>query len=80
VNRRIILADSDRPGETLEAEVISHDEAVLTLAVPNTTVQFRLLRRDRDYVRYEGSLGGRNFYFVPPRPEARNAIAPKRSR
>jgi len=66
VDKRITLVDVDRPGETLEVDVIASDEAVLQLQVPNTSVQFRLFRRDRTTA-YEGSLGGRYFYFVPPR-------------
>ncbi len=66
MDKRITLVDVDRPGETLEVDVITSDETVLQLEVPNTNVQFRLFRRDRNAA-YEGSLGGRYFSFVPPR-------------
>lgn len=64
---RIILTDLDRPGETLEVEIIAVDASVLTLSVPNTNVQFRLFRRARNGA-YEGMLGGRSFGWVPQRP------------
>jgi hypothetical protein len=41
----------------------------LTLAVPNTSVQFRLFRQSRN-APYQGSLGGRSFCFVPLAGEA----------
>ena len=66
VDKRIILVDVDRPGETLEVDLITSDETVLQLEVPNTNVQFRLFRRDRNAA-YEGPLGGRYFCFIPPR-------------
>jgi len=66
VDKRIILMDVDRPGETLEVDLITSDETVLQLEVPNTNVQFRLFRRDRNAA-YEGPLGGRYFCFIPPR-------------
>jgi hypothetical protein len=42
----------------------------LTLAVPNTSVQFRLFRHSRN-APYQGSLGGRSFCFIPHAGEAR---------
>ncbi len=66
MDKRITLVDVDRPGETLQVDVITSDETVLQLEVPNTNVQFRLFRRDRNAA-YEGSLGGRYFCFIPPR-------------
>ncbi len=66
MDKRITLVDADRSGETLEVDVITSDETVLQLQVPNTNVQFRLFRRDRNAA-YEGSLGGRYFCFIPPR-------------
>lgn len=65
MDKRITLVDVDRPGETLEVDVITSDGTVLQLEVPNTNVQFRLFRRDRNAA-YEGSLGGRHFCFIPP--------------
>lgn len=71
MERYIILADLDRPDEAFEVEVIAGDERVLKVAVPNTVVQFSLFRRERD-ARYEGSLGGRSFGFVPAVAKAKN--------
>jgi hypothetical protein len=64
VERRITLTDIDRPGEALEVDIIAADETSLTLAVPNTSVQFRLFRHSRQ-APYQGSLGGRSFCFIP---------------
>jgi hypothetical protein len=70
VERRITLTDIDRPGEALEVDIVAADEASLTLAVPNTSVQFRLFRHSRN-APYQGSLGGRSFCFIPVAGEAR---------
>lgn len=75
---RITLTDVDRPGEELDVYIIARDEASLTLAVPNTSVQFRLFRNSRD-APYRGSLGGRNFCFVPRAVEDKETF-PKRKK
>ena len=69
MGRRIGVVDTDRPGETLEVEVLARDESVLTLAVANTIVQFSLFRSERN-APYKGSLGGRSFCFAPPLAKA----------
>lgn len=69
VNGRIVLTDLDRPEETLKVEIVALDEAVLSVSVPNTIVQFKLFRHKRSAV-YVGSLGGRSFVFVPTEAEA----------
>ncbi len=62
---RITITDLDRPKESLEVELVASDKQGLTLAVPNTLVQFRMSRRGpSDF--YVGSLGGRSYYFNPP--------------
>lgn len=71
---RIILIDVDRPGEALEVDIIAADETSLTLAAPNTSVQFRLFRHSRGAL-YQGSLGGRSFRFVPHAVEAGKTAA-----
>jgi hypothetical protein len=73
VERRITLTDIDRPGEALEVDIIAADETSLTLAVPNTSVQFRLFRHSLQSP-YHGSLGGRSFCFVPLAVEARKTV------
>ncbi|HEY8260598.1 MAG TPA: hypothetical protein VIG55_05255 [Methylosinus sp.] len=72
---QIILID--RPGEALEVDIIAADETSLTLAVPNTSVQFQLFRHSRRAL-YQGSLGGRSFRFVPNAVEAGKIAAKKR--
>lgn len=74
--RYLILADLDRPDEAFEVEVIAADERVLKVAVPNTIVQFSLFRRERE-ARYEGSLGGRSFGFLPAAAKAKNDATPE---
>ncbi|WP_018267633.1 MULTISPECIES: hypothetical protein [Methylosinus] len=81
---RIHLLDPDRPDEALEVDIIAHDEAVLSVGVPNTHVSFDLLRQDAS-APYRGVLGGRSFLFTPPAPrrrsparEASPAAAPKK--
>ncbi|BBU63298.1 hypothetical protein MSC49_32330 [Methylosinus sp. C49] len=64
MTRRILLLDPDRPGESLEVEVLARDDVVLTVSVPGTIVSFELLRRD-DRGPYHGRLGGRSFSYVP---------------
>ncbi|MBY6243692.1 hypothetical protein [Methylosinus sp. Sm6] len=64
VERRITLTDIDRPGEALEVDIVAADETSLTLAVPNTSVQFKLFRHSRK-ASYTGSLGGRSFFCSP---------------
>jgi hypothetical protein len=64
VERRITLTDIDRPGEPLEVDIIAADGTTLTLAVPNTSVQFRLFRHSRE-APFQGSLGGRIFCYFP---------------
>jgi hypothetical protein len=76
VERRIAITDVDRPGETLEVDIIAADETSLTLAVPNTSVQFKLLRHSRR-ASYTGSLGGRSFFFAPHAVESRMTAVPK---
>jgi hypothetical protein len=76
VETRIAITDVDRPGETLQVDIIAADEASLTLAVPNTSVQFKLFRHGRK-ASYTGSLGGRNFFFAPHAVESRMTAAPK---
>jgi hypothetical protein len=73
VERRITLPDIDRPEEALEVDIIAADETSLTLAVPNTSVQFRLFRHSRQSP-YHGSLGGRSFCFVLLAVEARKIV------
>ncbi|PWB83011.1 MAG: hypothetical protein C3F11_08850 [Methylocystaceae bacterium] len=73
MERRITLTDIDRPGEALEVDVIAADETSLTLAVPNTSVQFRLFRHGRN-APYQGSLGGRSFCFVPYAVESKKTV------
>jgi hypothetical protein len=73
VERRITLTDIDRPGEALEVDIIAADETSLTLAVPNTSVQFRLFRHSRQ-APYQGALGGRSFCFVPLAAESKIAV------
>lgn len=60
----IYLADVDRPGEGFDAVVEHGDDWALTLGVPNTTVRFRLRRKDLSQP-YKGELGGRWFEFMP---------------
>jgi hypothetical protein len=79
VERRITLTDIDRPGEALEVDIIAVDETSLTLAVPNTSVQFRLFRHSRN-APYQGSLGGRSFCFVPLAVDAKKTIITKGSK
>lgn len=67
VERRITLTDISRPGEALEVDIITADETWLTLAVPNTSVQFRLFRHSRE-APYQESLGGP----ARPRPAPRS--------
>ncbi|WP_428990903.1 hypothetical protein [Methylocapsa aurea] len=73
MERRITLTDIDRPGEALEVDIIAADETSLTLAVPNTSVQFRLFRHSRQ-APYQGALGGRSFCFVPLAAESKIAV------
>jgi hypothetical protein len=72
VDTHITLTDVDRPGETLEVEVVAGNESILKLAVPNTIVQFIVSRRGCEEP-YEGSLGGRVFRFSPPAAAATKA-------
>lgn len=74
MEKRITLTDIDRPGEALEVDIIAADEASLTLAVPNTSVQFRVFRHSRN-APYRGSLGGRTFCFVPLAVDAKRTVA-----
>lgn len=76
MERRIAITDVDRPGETLEVDIIAADETSLTLAVPNTSVQFKLFRHSRKAA-YTGSLGGRSFFFAQHAAESRVTAAPK---
>ncbi|PWB88474.1 hypothetical protein C5688_20950 [Methylocystis sp. MitZ-2018] len=78
MERRITLTDIDRPGEALEVDIIAADETSLTLAVPNTSVQFRLFRHSCQ-APYQGSLGGRVFYYVPLAVEGKMATVKARS-
>jgi len=64
VEKWVSLIDLDHPNEPLQVEVIACDEKVLRLAVPYTSIQFNLYRRESN-VFYEGSLGGRSFCFIP---------------
>lgn len=73
--KRINLTDADRPSEALHVTIVACDNRVLTVAVPNTVVQFSLYRRQHD-ASYEGSLGGRIFNFVPA-SDKRPGAAPK---
>lgn len=70
MSHSIFLADVDRPGEGFDALVESGDEWALTLGVPNTTVTFRLRRKDLNQP-YKGELGGRWFQFMPGEAPAR---------
>jgi len=74
VERRITLSDIDRPGEALEVDIIAADGTSLTLAVPNTSVQFRVYRHSRE-APYRGSLGGRIFCFIPLAVDAKRTVA-----
>lgn len=65
---RIRLQDQDRPGEFMEAEVVTEGREEMLLAVPNTIVEFWLRRRGEVF---QGSLGGRTFAYSLARKPAK---------
>ncbi|TDX67279.1 hypothetical protein EDE12_101823 [Methylosinus sp. sav-2] len=73
---RIHLLDPDRPDEALEVDIITHDESVLSVGVPNTYVSFDLMRYDTS-APYRGVLGGRSFVFTPPPARRRSPAQPR---
>jgi hypothetical protein len=72
-SRVIALVDVDRPDEPLEVQIEQVNQAVLSVAVPNTFVRFELRRRDRESP-FEGSLGGRYFMFDPATLAAKKSV------
>lgn len=75
MDRRITLTDVDRPDEPLVVEIERVTETTLRVVVPSTIVRFDL-RRHREDLPFEGSLGGRSFSFdpePPKKPSARRA-------
>lgn len=68
IGTRIVLIDIDRPDEPLIVEVDELRDTRLVVSVPNTLAKFYLRCRDGSS-RFEGSLGGRYFFYDPAKPE-----------
>jgi hypothetical protein len=64
---RIVLNDIDHPDEPLTVEVDEVRDTTMLVSVPNTVVKFYLQRRNGSPY-FEGTLGGRYFFYDPAEP------------